>query len=613
MPADSPSSASGMQPINDIRSSVPHTGHFETIPPTQIKTSPSLSAAPRPPVSRPVSRSDFGLFLTIIIGICVGAGMLLASPFQYVIGARFVVTGLNPTADLAYYRQALQTYIWQHNSSFTSEDGTQPQWFFESPSATQLTLCRIGRKGLAAVQPIDSVAQAFIKVIHEKLRLAREKPSQQENWLTRQTAALQAQLEQVQGQVELALADIKGDNPLALRDELMTRWKTSKEAFSNDRQAWLRADARLRSLQEEPIPAMGIVTPEQREQAYLANTALQQDLDELRVHLSELKLHLLNVWQKSMPILDELVMAADNFSQTLSTTGSSNGKLPWPALSDMISQYRNTLEKFSSDWRTDFLSIRHRVVDPMNPTLTRLHESLRSRLSGYLFEAGKTLGSARRQVQAIADSSANDARFHVMYSDLVRSFQLLQSLYHRFEFAAGNIESRRNYRLDISLRASRGLHRRSKQRINKIDEHLESRALVQSKKQHVKDIETAKKAVALTRSQIDASIMDLLDLQERLNINIGLSDTFLRASVTVELADEQASSAKQQLTHTQSQQQSLRQQRLEELPESNIKLIECGVIRGPINLRDRLQTALLATFLTILALSVSRWRIRRKS
>ncbi len=612
MPADPQFPVSGLRPINDLRSSVPPASHFESPLSTHPTAPLPLSPAPRPPGFHSVSRPGVGVFLTIIIGFCVGAGMLLATPLQYVNGARFVITGLNPSADLDYYRQALQAYSWQFESSMTSDNPEHARWFVESPTATQLTLCCTGRKGSTAVQLIEAAARAFVKEINDEISLIREKPSEQEDWLGQQTATIQAQLAHANGQVEKALAGLKSDDPVALRDELMARWTVSRDTFAKDRQDYLRADARLKSLQQQPLPNFGVVTPKIQDEAYQANTALQQDLDEMRVHLSELKLHLLNVWQKSVPILDELVQAGESFSQTLSKANTYGSSLPLPALLDMAIQYRSALDRFASDWRAEFIAIRQREIDAMSPQLPRLHESVRSRLGGYLFEAGKSLGSARRQVQAIADSSADDARFHVMYSELVRTFQQLQSLHHRFEFAAGDIESRRNYRLDISLRASRGLHRRSKQRMKEIDDTLASRALVNSKKQHHEDIELAKLAVAAARDGIDESFEALLALQERLNINIGLSDNFLRASVTAELAGEQVSSAKQQLSQTQSQHQMLAQSRIGVLPKSRIECIECGVIRGPINLGPRLQTAGLAGLLTMLALGLSRWRLLRK-
>ncbi len=612
MPADPPFGESGFRPINDLRSSLPSPSHFETSPPGHSTAPPPTSPTPPRPLARSISRPGVGIFLTIIIGFCVGAGMLLATPLQYVNGSRFIITGLNPSNDLAYFRQALQTYSWQFESSLSPAEPKRSRWYVESPAATQLSLCCDGRKGSADVLQIEAASRAFVKEINEKIDLARVKPSEQEDWLSQQTAAIQSQLEQANGKVEKALAGLKSDDPVAMRDELMARWKDNRESFSKDRQAYLRADAQLKSLQQQPLATFGVVTPTLQDEAYQGNSALQQDLDELQVHLSELKLHLLNVWQKSMPMLDELVLAGGIFSTTLSAANSSGSSLPLPALSDMANQYRSALDRFSSDWRADFATVRQRKTDSMSPQLPRLHESLRSRLGGFLFEAGKTLGSARRQVQAIADSSADDARFHVMYSDLVRTFQQLQSLHHRFEFAAGNIETRRNYRLDISLRASRGLHRRSKQRMKKIDNTLASRALLHSRKQQEEDIETAKLAVATARMGIDDSIEALLVLQERLNINIGLSDNFLRASVTAELAGERASSAEEQLSNTLSQHDILKQQRIGVLPESKIEFIECGVIRGPTNLGARLQTAGLAGLLTMVALGLSRWRVTRK-
>jgi len=612
VPADPPFRATGLRPINDLRSSMPPSSHFEASPPSPSTTPPPPRSVPHPSGSRPMSRSGFGVFLTIIIGVCVGAGMLLATPLRYVNGAKFVITGLDPSADLAYFRQALQAYSWPYESALRSESPERSRWFVESPAATQLSLCCIGPEGSVEVGQIEKASRSFVKDINEKIELAREKPSVQEDWLDRQTAEIQARLTQASGQVEKALAGLESDDPMATRDELMARWTAGREAFSKKRQDYLRAEAEFRSLQQQSLPTFGVVTPKLQSEAYQSNAALQQDLDEMSVHLSELKLHLLNIWQKTMPILDELLLASDNFTQTLSDANTPSSTLPLPAISDMAAQYGHALARFSSDWRANFATIRQREIDSMSPQLPHLQESLRSRLNGFLFETGKTLTSARRQVQAIADSSADDARFHVMYSDLVRSFQQLQSLHHRFEFAAGNIESRRNYRLDISLRASRGLHRRCKQRIQKIDDSLSTRALAQSRKQHDEDIKAAKQAVALARGGIDESIEALLALQERLNINIGLSDSFLRASVTAELAGAQASSAEVQLSQAQSQHQILVQQRMGELPQSTIEMIECGVIRGPINLRDRLQTAGIAGLLTMLALGLSRWRFRRR-
>jgi len=173
---------------------------------------------------------------------------------------------------------------------------------------------------------------------------------------------------------------------------------------------------------------------------------------------------LLNVWQLSAGRLDLLTTAADELSRTASQSDAT--PLP-PNIQAVVlglvhdsDAYRQTLTKYTEVWTIEFTSLQRMEVDPASAELLDRYQRVRMLLSDFLFAASQRLSAVRAHLSVLGGQAGDNARHHVLQSNLTRAFQATQTAHHRFEFAAGGIDTPDNFRLDAALRSARGLRRR---------------------------------------------------------------------------------------------------------------------------------------------------------
>lgn len=556
------------------------------------------------------------LALAVIAASAVGIALTLAGRFEYRCVATMRIAGDPSSSQCAVHRKELLDYTWGHMGETTSTDTASERWFVNSPAEDllQVGLATPDREaGLARVQ---AIARGFCDKMRAVAAAARSTPSQAENILTEHVVRLRTRLNDAQGHVDAAIAALPETDPSEHRAALLSRWVTLRSDFDTARGQLAEVSANVAQLQSEPEPTYGLVSGEERREALQANDVLQQDIRELAVNLSELKLHLLNVWQRSAGALEQLALAADELIEI----ASSNPGQPTPqvkrrgdlALAVTVQAYTDMVETFAETWTHEFMALQRLEVNPYSGEVLDVYQRLRRQLNDFLFDAAKRLASMRSQVRALSADQRDSARHHVFQSNLVRAFQTMQALHHRFEFAAGTIETPDNFRLDAALKAARGLRRRSQSQIRAIEEALQAKATKRARKRRIKELARAEQLVAQVRTAADQTIDELIALQEELNLGAESSEAFLRAALKAEIATTRLRLTRTDLTQTEGQLSQLAADRVSKAEAADIELVSAGVIGRPVNLTERLGTGTLAATLTLAMILLAQWWITRR-
>jgi hypothetical protein len=255
--------------------------------------------------------------------------------------------------------------------------------------------------------------------------------------------------------------------------------------------------------------------------------------------------------------------------------------------------------------------LRKLEVDPYSSEVLDVYERSRRRLNDFLFDAAKRLATMRSHVRAIAEGTSDNARHYVSRSNLVRAFQTMQAAHHRFEFAAGTIETPDNFRLDAALKSTRGLRRRSKDRIRAIDEALQARAAERTRKRRIEELTEAERLVEQVRTATDRTVDELIALQEELNLGAEQSEAFLRAVLKAEIATARLKLTQEDLALATERLGELAAERVSTAQAAEIKFVSAGVVGGPVNLGQRLGTGALAAVLTFAVVLLAQWWITR--
>jgi hypothetical protein len=571
-------------------------------------------------------------------------------PFEYVCGATFRLavtdgphSGPYPAdvdAQLASFRTQLLDYAWHQRTDGMVVAGSGVHWFVDAPAAGLLRLCLTTSDPEADTQHLRQLAQGYLAEVAARTGAARANPSEAEAMLSQFAAELQARLNETRAKVEESVASLPESDPRQRRDALLSRWRVLQEEFLQARDDLARASAELARLEAEPEPTHGIVSHEDRNEALSADTALQQDLRELEVNLTELKLHLLNVWQESAGELEHLGIAADELLAThapgsdqldgrsrateraagFSPRGRSQPdrlegrthKLAGGSAEEVAGRYRELLDTFSNAWNRDFAAFRRLEVDPLSSDMLTIHQRLRSALNDFLFSSSTYLAALRAGVVTLGAGAEDRAQLHVFESNVVRSFQAVQTAHRRFEFAAAAIETRDNFRLDTALRSARGLRRRSQQRIKGIDERLQREAQQHAREQRDEALAVARKKIEGLRSAAGQVVEDLVTLQTELNLSVDVSEDFLRSALRAELTEHQAGTTRADLAKTEGRLQDLVDRRTSAFDDVTIELVDCGVIAGPVNLGQRLRIGGIGALATLLVVGIGQWWLNRR-
>lgn len=558
------------------------------------------------------------VMLAAIAGIAVGLALALAGRLDYRCGATLRIVGEASPAYRAMLRHELSSHAWK-TAIGPNGTGSQVQPVgIESPSPDELRLSVIAhsrKEGLLRVRRIAEGCRERARALAEAARVA---PTEAENVLSQYLSTLRQRLDDARDQVDAAIAALPEANPSENLKLLIDRWELLRDRFDTAKQQLSLASADLAELQSASEPTHGIVSAGQRRQAQEADEALQQDLRELAVNLTELKLHLLTVWQQSGGALDRLKLAADDLVKTASNDPRTHGRDQadsgrMTSIETASRAYTEALDVFAEGWNREFTALRQLDVDPLNGEVLDVYYSVQRRLGDFLFHASKRLSTLRAAVDILSTDPRDTARHHVFQSDLVRAFQTMQAGHHRFEFALDAIEIPQNFRLDASIKSARGLRRRSQERIRGIERRLQAQALKRAKERRGRELASASELVESVRTATAQTIDGLLALQDELNPTATDSDAFFRAVVKAEIA-----SARLEITHgdldaTEQRLRELAAGRIADSDSIGVEIVSCEVVGGPTNLGERLSFGGLGAVLTFLAVLLTQWWMIRRS
>ena len=248
----------------------------------------------------------------------------------------------------------------------------------------------------------------------------------------------------------------------------------------------------------------------------------------------------------------------------------------------------------------------------MSGEVLDIYQRLRRNLNDFLFDMARRLSTMRSQVHAVGADPRDTARHHVFQSNLMRAFQTVQAAHHRFEFAAGAIETPDNFRLDAAIKSARGLRRRSQDRIRTIEEQLQAKATEHAKKRRVEKLIEAERFIDQARTATNKTVDELLALQEELNLGAEASEAFLRTVLRAEVATSRLEFARTDATQIEDRLRDLAAKRLSAADAASIELVSCDVTGRPINLSERLRIGGIGAALTLLTILLGQWWITRR-
>jgi hypothetical protein len=503
-------------------------------------------------------------------------------------------------------------------ADFQATQTVIPRVSIHAPTPDQLSLTLISNRREAALRDVQRLADGFIERTQTLAETRRTTPTQAEKTLGDYISALQARLMETRDQVGNAIAALPETNPSKTLNELLNRWTTLRESFDDARQQLQQASDDLTALETAPEPAHGVVADDERQQAYAADKALQQDLQELGVNLTELKLHLLTVWQRSSGALERLQLASEDLAAIAS--GDSRkppsidaGRDTTVAVETAGNDYVETVGTFFQVWKREFATLRQLEPDALSGEVLDLYYRLQRLLGDFLFHAGKRLSALRVAVNRLNTDPRDDARRHVFQSDLIRAFHTLQAAHHRFEFAVEAIETAQNFRLDAALRAARGLRRRSQDRIRRIEHRLQAEALKRAKMQRVDQLATAKALVRRVRQATDQTVDELVALQDNVNLTAKGSETFLLALMKAETATARLDATAADLETAQERLSELAAKRKADAAGIEVVLTACGLLESRPEIGRRLSVAAPGAGFTLLAVWAVQWWIARNA
>ncbi|MGB0714348.1 MAG: hypothetical protein ACPGXK_00615 [Phycisphaerae bacterium] len=425
--------------------------------------------------------------------------------------------------------------------------GGESNWSVHSLSDSQLGLVAQGQNQSLLESRASYWAKELMEAGDRVITNASTAITPGEEMLHDQSARLTRWRDELAEDVKRSSERIPSDDPSQTHRTLLSRWDDARKNFSTLRTRLLTADLNLEQLRNSPPPVSGNVTTRERTEAMGTDVALQEDLAELKVRLTELKLHMLNAWQSSADELDRLRETRHQLEDAANRLADSDST--W--LQSFVAtsrEYCSLFDEFSRSWTAEFTGLRELEADPLSREILDRHENARAKLRDFLFRGAQALLVLRRSMEAPNEPDGNLARFHVRRSEVMRQYESLRRTHDRFEFAANAIEPMRNFRLDSALDGSRGLNRRASARMSSIDERLQEKARKRAGRQHEYDIAEAENNLARVRSTVDEAVDELISIQSDINEAAGQSETFVQHVTAREILRGQLERAEQELT-----------------------------------------------------------------
>ncbi|RME38449.1 MAG: hypothetical protein D6788_07415, partial [Planctomycetota bacterium] len=303
-----------------------------TPPPSPAAPSAARPHAPPAPATAPTAlsrRNGWGskdknrktsrgtpTLLPWIAALAAGLAVWLAGRSEYRGSAVFRLTEEASPDRARHVREELLDFVWSRlDGSAPSRDGVL-QWTVESidPSDWRLSLVTDSRR--TAFERIRSLAEAFLRHLRQQTERTLSTPSEPEAMLQETVSRLEERLDRARRELDAA-AGTDDTERLPQRETLMERWRKARDVFDRKRADLVRLQTHRDELVRDGVPAFGVVSHDDREQALLADDALQQDLKELTVRLTQVKLQMLHVRQRASARLESLRRASKEMHDRL--------------------------------------------------------------------------------------------------------------------------------------------------------------------------------------------------------------------------------------------------------------------------------------------------------
>lgn len=568
----------------------------------------------------------------IFAAAVVGAAVTLAGRFEYRCVAELEANPGSPGRSGVELSE-VRRFLWEKAPTLSGAQGIPARWSVSQPRQHTLAVNLTTPERAAGMTDLRWMVEAYLDEARRQAERIRTTPSDVEAEWTVYLGTLRERMDDLQAHVQEATRALPAEVGDDRQQALVAQWSSLREGFSAARGELALAMSDVARLEREGAPASALVLETDREQAFRADQALQQDLKELAVALTDMKLQMLNVWQRSASLLERLVTARQALDTGLERqrqaasvrnqnliASASDSAAPSDrhfALLGMmllpLEDYTAALKTFSADWTGEFTRIQKTDVDPRDPTILDGYTRVHSRLHEFLFTAAKRLGAMREAVERLAADPADDARLHVQLSEMLRLFESLQTAHYQFEFAAGQLETPANFRLDAAYQAARGLHRRARERMDNLDETLRERALERARTLRLAELAAARTTIEQVRQETDRMVDDLLSVQEQLMQSATRSEQFLKAMVKVEAAAARLKVTESDLGRVEERLAALRTERLSSAPTADLRLTSCVAEETPVNLGERLRLGGIAACLTLLTVLLGQWWTLRGS
>ena len=143
--------------------------------------------------------------------------------------------------------------------------------------------------------------------------------------------------------------------------------------------------------------------------------------------------------------------------------------------------------------------------------------------------------------------------------------------------------------------------------LEKLNEHVEKGQLPEKFVSIFKDFYTNYLAA------VSQQHTNLTTIQDQLNLSSDLTQDFLTKVLRAEHAGSVADLAQQDLADVTAYLQHLRSERLAQADAVEMELVSCGVAGSPVNLAQRLRIGALATAVTLLAVGLAQWWMKRQT
>ncbi len=551
----------------------------------------------------------------LAVAILTGSIVFFAEKAEHRCTATFRIPPDAVPARRAFLRRELLDAAWNRFAACVQDDRPL-NWFVDSPSADFFRLVLLSENAEVAVESLRAIAAGYLDRLRTLARTERETPSEAESLLTDYLEELRARFADAQQQVDGAVAALPAGDPNQKRDALREQWRKLRGDFDAARQELTDASGTLLRVRGEPQPTQGLVTAGERESAIAGEPALVADLDELRVRLTELKRTVLGVLEASAAPLSTLETSADDLLSVLSPEKHPNGAEAFDRLlaelTVAFAGYADLLHTLATDWNRERQALETAEPDPKGAELLQVHARARDRLSQFLFAAGKHMATLRSGVAKISEFASDNARFHVWHSDLVRGFQVLQSCHHRFEFVASRIEGSENFRLDAALRSALGLRRRTQETLESIETRLRNEAAERARQRRQAELSAAAVVVERVRSATDATIDELVSLQDAINLSSDLSEEFHRAMVRLEASTNRLQVTQSYLRVIEGRVGELQAKRRTDR-DSAVELVSCGVVDPSVNFTARVRTGGAAAGIALALVAAAQWWFSRST